>query len=785
MMRRPLLFAAVSFSVAVLAAYYIGIAAACGAGCAAALAAVYMKAGKLKRIAAVIAVSYAVSLSGYIFYHAFPSPFSGHTGSEAYVGGRVVSVQEKEDSRGEEYVRLTLVPYEIEGSYCREGISGIISSERNRLLVNIYDEDAEDVLPGAYAGVSGEIEEPDGARNPGCFDYGLYLKSVGTDRIMYAEGFELIDDSGSFSGRLYAVKSDFIDRMRENIGDEAAGLMRGIMFGEKDDISDEVMEEFQRNGTAHILAVSGLHIAMIYGAIAKVWVWRKGKLYFAAVTVFLISYCVLASFSPSVVRAVFMVEMHLAAKLMDRRYDLSSAAFLVYMLMLLKNPMQIFNAGLQMSFIAVLTLSLLLPYIKSFYSGMFAAGIAVQAGLLPYTMQVFNYFSLASVFVNVPVIFLTGILTPLCLLSFVLSLFSGMLSDLAAIPLYGVSRLLLEINSMTCIEGVTSFDVKSPGHAAVALFYLALLVFVSEEGRLAVIRRKKRLIAVMAVSCIAASLIFGAVTKSGFEDKDLVFVDVGQGDCIHFRTEDGGSYLIDGGGKEGYDTGRELLKPYLLKNGTSEIDGAFVTHLHTDHYKGVAELCREGMVKRLFVYEGCRSLEGKIIEETGLAPEKITYLEMGDTIELCGSASVEVLWPEGMDAMPEDADENETSLILRLELNGISVLATGDVDAGCHEELVKIYGRRLETDIVKVAHHGSRYSLSEDFIENASPSYAVFQVGENTYGHPADSVIEAHEEAGAVIYRNDEDGAVGFDTKAMHKEGGEGIVCMVYTGDHL
>ena len=115
--------------------------------------------------------------------------------------------------------------------------------------------------------------------------------------------------------------------MEASIGTEAAGFVKGVMFGEKEDISEDVMEEFQRNGTAHILAVSGLHIGMIYGVISGIWRWKKGKLYFITVSIFLCCYCIIASFSPSVIRAVFMVEMHLVSKMINRRYDLSSAAF--------------------------------------------------------------------------------------------------------------------------------------------------------------------------------------------------------------------------------------------------------------------------------------------------------------------------------------------------------------------------------------------------------------------------------------------------------------------------
>ena len=279
------------------------------------------------------------------------------------------------------------------------------------------------------------------------------------------------------------------------------------------------------------------------------------------------------------------------------------------------------------------------------------------------------------------------------------------------------------------------------------------------------IRHGKKAVIIMISVCVVFSAIFGNVTRSGFEKARIVFVDVGQGDCMHFKTEEGKNYLIDGGGKKDYNVGKEILKPYLLKNGVKKADGAFVTHMHQDHYKGIAELCREGMVEKLFIYEGNRSEEKEIVKETGIRKENIVYLKKGDLIKLGEDTSAEVMWPETAQKHAEDLkndDENEVSLILKVNIGEVSFMATGDVNSSCHEELVKAHKDRLSTDILKVAHHGSKYSYSESFTKFSFPRYAVFQVGENTYGHPNEEVLEKYEDKGIEIYRNDEDGAIGF-----------------------
>lgn len=669
-----------------------------------------------------------------------------------------------------------------------KSVNNIPVSGSEKLLVNYYgseeksgeeNDETEMFIPGQDVRIGGSAECPAERKNPGCFDYALYLKSIGISYILQAENIELCEKeaSGTFmhelcnniQGHLYVIKEKFLGSLEARVGKDAAGLMRGVMFGEKTDIGDETLEEFQKNGTAHVLAVSGLHVGIIYGFLSMLWIWKKGRLFFCVIIVFFMLYMVMASFSPSVVRAVIMVWLHIFAKLTNRRYDMASAAFFTALLMLADNPMHLFNTGFQMSFLAILTLSLIMPIIKQFYSGMFMASIAVQLGLMPYTIYIFNYISLAAVFVNVPVIFLTGIIVPAGMCGMLVLFVCEPLFDIVAGVLYGLCHIMTELNSMTGIDGITVFDVKSPHLWIVAFYYLVLLVFVSEDGRLLFLRKKWRAVRLLTCGVLILSLVFGLAAGNTFKKSDVVFVDVGQGACIHFRTGKSGDYMIDGGGSVNYNIGEKILKPYLLKNGADSIDGAFVTHLHTDHYKGIAELCREGMIEKLYLYEGYSVREKEVIEETGLDSANIIYLYAGQRIIL-DDVYVEVLWPERKsqreyEQMAEnETDENQFSLILKVNIRGKSVLVTGDVDAQCLDTVASMYGEALDSDILQVAHHGSKYSESAAFAEAAAPEYAVFQVGKNNFGHPDKGVVENLRGHGIIIYRNDKNGAVAFES---------------------
>lgn len=656
-----------------------------------------------------------------------------------------------------------------------ETVNGTKAGKNEKLLVKYYG--STKYIPGQYVMIAGKPEIPESRQNPGCFDYALYLRSIGITYVFNAEYIELcINENGRcldnisciLQSRLYDLRERFLSQVGKYAGKETSGMMRAIMFGSKTGIDEDVLEEFQKNGTAHVLAVSGLHVGLIYGFISALWIWKKGRLFFSLVIVFFMAYMVMASFSPSIVRAVIMVWIHVFAVLTNRRYDMASAAFFTAILMLAANPMHLFNTGFQMSFLAVLTLSLMMPIIKKIYSGIFFASLAIQFGLLPYTIYVFNYVSLAAVLVNVPVVYLTGLIVPMGMISMAVMLISDPLSAVMIRVLSGLCTIMTEMNDVTAIDGITVLDVVSPPLWVVVLYYLVLLVFVSEDGRLLFMRKRYPLIKRLVVFILVISMVFGAVAGNHFTKSNIVFVDVGQGDCMHIRVgrED---YLVDGGGSLNYNIGKKILKPYLLKNGAKSVDGAFVTHLHTDHYKGIAELCRDGMVEKLYVYEGYRAKEGEILEETGLEPENIIYLYAGQKVNLSNDVFVEILWPpkhslrEYEKMNEKEEDENQFSLIMKVNINEHTMLATGDVDSECLDTIADKYGESLDIDILKVAHHGSKYSDSESFADAAKPDYAVFQVGKNNFGHPNEGIVEKFHRKGIIIYRNDLDGAVAFD----------------------
>ena len=681
----------------------------------------------------------------------------GLEGNTASVTGRVVSIVKKDD----EYFKLQLSDVSIISDNGAR-------SYKKKILVNVYSDiaDYRTVLWDRVY-ITGEVSIPKERSNPGTFDYRRYLKSVGIRCIITADGIENVKKAGGIAALLKSAKCRTADIFESALGDDSAVVM-GLLFGETSGIDEDIIETFRRGGTAHVLAVSGLHLGLLYSFLCRFKRKKRSIPADIAIVLALSAYTALAGFTASVVRACLMIFIHIAGNHLNRRYDLISSTCVSMIIILAVNPMQIYSAGFQMSFLAVITLGIMIPLIQKKIKGILLPMIAVQTGMVPYTMYVFNYVSLTSVISNIPVYFIAAAMIPAGI-SVIAFCWLPVIAKPAAMITGLFVKLLLWCNDFTYMGGVFTFDVASPSVIFLAVYYIFIFYMCSEAGQIALIRRNYKKIAAVFAAAVICGAVCSVYLSDGFEKTDMVFVDVGQGDCLHIKAG-GKNLLIDGGGSFNYNVGKSTLKPYLLKNGVTKIDMAIATHLHTDHYQGLKELSQTYRIKKLGVYEANSVNENHLKKE--FKTDEILYLAAGDVINMGRNVSVEVLSPDRGNPLDEK-DENKNSLVLRVNVKGSSVLMTGDIDE--KGEMTLIADTDIKADILKVAHHGSRYSSCEKFIEAAAPETAVIQVGKNTYGHPSEEVIKRLEEHKITVLRNDEQGAVGI---RVNKAGGFGIVTM-------
>lgn len=655
-----------------------------------------------------------------------PDQLQGYTGSSRRYSADVEKVQYRDDESW--YLEVKI----ISADGCRVQI-------REKVLLSYYGnlERPWELLHSRIEFVC-SLEKPSVRRNPYCFDYSRYLKSRGIGAVAGIENFSEIavhfNIREKYERWLFEKRCQF----EKQLAPETKGIIMGVLFGETAFLDEDVYEDFRNNGTAHVLAVSGLHVGIIYGLYKKIAGNRKNPAALTLLAVLLFTYGVLSMWSPSVIRAVLMITMSVAARILDLRYDMLTAMSAVGMILITVNPYVIFGAGFQMSFLAITSIAFIQPLIPDKVPDFMATALAVNIGLMPYQIYQFNYISLVSLAANIPVIFLTGYFVPVAIGAFCLFCAAGDY-DFLRPAVEGMALVITWINDFSTLNGYGAVEVVRPPLWCV-LTGAGLIFFVTSET-FAVMKLRaqyKKIGACVLAICIVAGLCHG-LTYCPVTDDDIVFVDVGQGDCIHIR--DGSrDILIDGGGAMNYNVGKNILKPYLLRNGAWNLDMALVTHEHMDHYKGIQELEEIFPVKKI-----------------------LKRMTAGQTVTVSEDVYIETLWPETID--PEKGqDANDQCSAFMVHYKEYRILVTGDLDETGERAMIKKYAGtdKLRADILKIGHHGSATSTCQEFLDAIKPAYAVIQVGKNNYGHPTTKVIEKLKNSCIIILRNDYNGAIGF-----------------------
>ena len=593
------------------------------------------------------------------------------------------------------------------------------------------------------------IDLPSEAENDGAFDYCTYLKTKG----IFFSGY--IDaDSIKICGvkelkaldkiKLFHYKCS--DKIDETVTGNAAPVLKAILLGNKNSLDDETKLKLSRSGLAHVTAVSGLHVSTVSALILALFKMFKVRKRISGVfaSIFIVLFVLISGAPVSAIRAGIMTVMAILSEFVFRKYDAYTSMALAATVIVLIWPFAAFDAGFLLSFGAVLGILLFYPRVYRLASfwlpksknkavsliskaiskmlSVFCTSLSAQlitAPMLLYFYQEFTFWSLISNILIIPVmsfIMISGML--LCTI--------GLIAKPIAVFIAGFGYLPLKLLEYTTdFFGQLDFGYISYGY--ITPFFIFAYIMLLITLYLLFDKKHKFKALISGIIVLVFFIGFGIYTATDKTAK-VMFINAGQGDSSCISLPRNTDILIDGGGTPSYmdfyDVGLKTIKPYLLKHGVEDVEYMIASHGHEDHISGLISLIDNIKVKQLLVPLGFGE---------------------SDTAKM----------------LLDKAEENERSLVMRVTYGNTSILYTGDLSAKYEQSIIK-ENKQINSNILKVAHHGSVTSTSSEFVKAVKPEYAFIPVGENAYGHPHKEVIKNLENENCTIYRADEDDDVIF-----------------------
>ena len=669
---------------------------------------------------------------------------------------------------------------------------------KNTKLILKVKKDKIDIKLGDLIDVSGEFEEPSVRRNYNGFDYKQYLKTkkiYGTIKVDFNK-IKIVKKNQIDTITLLAdkVKSYITYASDQMFPKEISGLFVGILIGDKENITEEIEEDFKNSSLSHMLAVSGTHVSYIILGLSFL-LSNFGKRYTNIFSIlFLIFFMYLTNFTASVVRACIMGIILLGSKILYRKSDIYVSMALSLLIILIENPFKILDVGLILSYAGTLGIVVLYRiWSNEVKTKNKIIKYIINTLLITCSAQIFVFPIIAVYFNNVSITFFISNLlaTPVLAIIIIFGFFniivffiSNELGMIISIFLEMNIEILIFISHSCSNIPYANLLVITPKIIFVILYYLIILLYIitkkiygiKEEWQylsaldkkeiiiLKKIIKNKRKYIIKIISLIIIIAFVNIIIININKETKIYFIDVGQGDSTLIITENKKNILIDGGGNvtnKNYDIGENILLPYLLDRGITKIDYLFVSHFDFDHVGGLYEIIDKLNVDNIVIPKN-KNISEEEKEFTKKAKEKhikICRLCQNDKIYIDKNTKIDILSP-----LNEEIEENyinNNCLVFKFTYNNFSMLFTGDIEEIAEKEILKNVSKNiLKSDILKIPHHGSKTSSTDKFLECVNPKIALIGVGKNNFGHPSKEVIERLKSKNIKVYRTDLNGEI-------------------------
>ena len=575
----------------------------------------------------------------------------------------------------------------------------------------------------------------------------------------------LVSGTGGAPGRFLRAVAGLRYRLLDAVASTdrpGAILAQALVFGDARRVPPDWRTGLRRAGLSHLLAVSGLHVGLILGGFWWLFGGISNRLTaFGGASVILLYGCLVGP-RPSLLRAAVMALLVILALVLERPPQALNSLCAALIVILSFDPAAVLDLGFQLSFLATAGILLLAPRLLRSWrqrgvggaAGHVAAALAVtvaaQLATLPITAVRIGVLTPLAPALNLVFVPWTALALGVSLLWVVVA--AGASIPLVSVVAEPVAAGLLGVLDALSLPFAWLADLP-PG------YWLAVPVSVRFAAAVTLTIWLWALLSGFRRATYALSLVLVCTPAPADPAPRFVMLDVGQGEALLLRSGDRGPViLVDGGGFRRGNFAEAALLQALAAEGVRRIDLAVLSHGDTDHCQGLLELSRYLRVERLWaarveIRDGC----GRELAER--LPGRVELVERGYG-EAVGVWRLEVHHPG-----PEPvADGNSASLVVRACAERSCVLLTGDLDLAGERELLgwtRSRGRSLRSDVLKVAHHGSRTSTGAVFLDAVAPRLALMSAGRrNSYGHPSPEVVERIEGRGTSVLRTDRHGRI-------------------------
>lgn len=615
----------------------------------------------------------------------------------------------------------------------------------------IYIDKNQSLNANTIVNIKGKVADVEFSKNFILFNYKNYLRS----KKIYATIFcsnqpAVIKNSYSVFNKLANKFKSYAENLfYGKLNKNNSEIILSMILGDTDYLDDGLYDNIRKMGLAHIFAVSGLHIGLLYAFLFKCFrlLGINRRISWLITWSILWIYGFLVGFPVSIMRALVMFTFLFGSEMLYRRYNSLNSIALAALILTIINPFWIFDVGFLLSFTAALSLVLFNKYIqdniktKSMILKTIYMYLFLQVFTFPVVIYFYNYLPVLGIIYN---LLLIPIFTFVLICSFIFLIFNSLFMYALIVPfklfdyfLYSL-RYIINITENINYNGII---MATPSIYEVMLIYISTFYTLYSYNIKTKLFLKIGYFIIISFYMITCFIIPIADTSLYFN-----IIDVGQGmfSTVNYKNH---NFIFDCGSTSNKNLGEYVVVPYLTKNGIYEIEGLFISHWDKDHYSGIFSIFENDNINVNNIYSSSNNED---------INSNINILKKNDYVKIDDVFKIKILSPRDTDITNS---KNNSSLVILLNYNKWNILLPGDIESEIEHELINDL---FKSDILILPHHGSKTSSSKEFVNAVSPKFAVISYGKNSYGIPSDEILLRYTVAKSKIISTFYNGEINF-----------------------